>query len=167
MAPWVEGGPCANPECAATRAAVWYPTNPTEGQPQSCHLRPCRRFVGNIPAKGRGVKRSAELLEEDGEMCYAIEQICMVGLGNPEVAKLSKKDRRKAPASDDVWFQVLGTFADPDDDDDPGATDLRWLQMEDLGHVSKADVKRAINECEKALMANAKKALGTHQSADS
>ena len=49
----------------------------------------------------------------------------------------------------------------------PGATDLRWLQMEDLGHVSKADVKRAINECEKALMANAKKALGTHQSADS
>ena len=126
----------------------------------------CRRFVGNLPAKGRGVKRSAELLEADGERCYAIEQICMVGLGNPELAQLSKKDRRKAPASDDVWFKVLGTFADPDDDDDPGATDLRWLQMEDLGHVSKADVKRAISDCEKVLMANAKKALGTHQSAD-
>ena len=43
-----------------------------------------------------------------------------------------------------MWLEVVGTFADPDDDDDEGGPDRRWLQMEDLGHISKADVKKAV-----------------------
>ena len=46
-----------------------------------------------------------------------------------------------------MWLEVVGTFADPDDDDDEGGPDRRWLQMEDLGHISKADVKKAMLLC--------------------
>ena len=49
---------------------------------------------------------------------------------------------RNVPSADDIWLEVVGTFADPDDDDDEGGPDRQWLQMEDLGHVSKSDVKK-------------------------
>ena len=39
-------------------------------------------------------------------------------------------------------FQM--TVADPDDDDDEDGPDRQWLQMEDLGHISKSQVKEAI-----------------------
>ena len=141
MAPWVDGGPC--PNCETTRAAIWYPT---VGTPQYCHSRPCRRAGGWLPAKKRGRGHAAEEEEEEAsadEKCYDIKRILYIGFGNP-LQKRSKKERRKEPADDDVWFDVLGTFGDPDDEDDPGGPDRRWVQMEDLGHCSKQHVKAAI-----------------------
>ena len=58
--------------------------------------------------------------------------------------KLGKKDLRKEPSTDNVWYDVLGTFANPDDADDPGGPDRRRLQIDDLGYVFKQDVKDAI-----------------------
>ena len=159
MAPWVDGGPCANPACKATRAAVWYPT---ESSPQYCHLRPCRRIGGYLPPKARGGKRAVTEDEDDEESivekCYEITKIVGQSFGNP-LKKLCKKDRRKEPSTDDVWFDVLGTFADPDDDDDPGGPDRRWLQMEDLGYVSKDSIKSAIAAYEQMAKQGAKDAL--------
>ena len=166
MAPWVEGGPCANPECKATRAAVWYPT---EGSPQYCHLRPCRRMGGFLPPKARGGKRAVMEVEDDeesfDEKCYEITKILGMTRGNPN-KKLGKKDRRKEPSKADVWFDILGTFADPDDDDDPGGPDRRWLQMEDLGYVSKESIKAAIAVYEQEAKQAAKERLRGHVSAE-
>ena len=66
----------------------------------------------------------------------------------------------------DVWFDVLGTFADPDDDDDPGGPDRRWLQMQDLGYVSKQAVKDAIAAYEQTAKQSSKDALRGHVSAE-
>ena len=169
MASWVDGGPCANPACNARRAAVWYPTRPAEGSPQYCHLRPCRRMGGYLPPKARGGKR-AVTEDEDAEeriveKCYEITKIVGQSFGNPH-KKLCKKDRRKEPSINDVWFDVLGTFADTDDDDDPGGPDRRWLQMQDLGYVSKQAVKDAIAAYEQTAKQASKDALRGHVSAE-
>ena len=168
MAPWVDGGPCANPACKATRAAVWYPT---VGDPQYCHLRPCRRLGGHLPPKGRGGKCTladgADLEDDErlNEKCYEIKKIVGIAFGNPN-KKLGVKDRRKEPSTDDVWYDVLGTFADPDDDDDPGGPDRRWVQMEDLGYVSKAAVKDAVAAWETQAKLAAREDLKGHTSAE-
>ena len=83
-------------------------------------------------------------------------------IDNPQ-AKKTKKQRRNVPEADDIWFEVVGTFADPDDDDDEGGPDRRWLQMEDLGHVSKSEVKAAIAAYEEEAKKAAKKALARHK----
>ena len=165
MAPWVDGGPCANPVCKATRAAVWYGG---DDGPVYCHLRPCRRLGGYLPPKGRGRDRTQadEVDNEDDyeEKCFEIKKIVGMARSNP-LQKLSKKQRRNEPAGSDMWFEVFGVFADPDDDDDEGAPDRRWVQMEDLGHVAKADVKQAIAAYEEDAKKRAKAALGRYKSA--
>ena len=167
MAPWVDGGPCANPACEATSAAVWYGGD--EG-PQYCHLRPCRRLGGYLPAKKRGQDRSQAPVEAESdngihEICYEIKAIVGLAFDNP-LHKKSKKQRRNVPEADDIWLEVVGTFADPDDDDDEGGPDRRWLQMEDLGHVSKSQVKDAIAAYEEEAKKSAKRALARHKSVD-
>ena len=63
-------------------------------------------------------------------------------------------------------WKVVGTFADPGDDDDEGGPDRRWLQMEDLGHVSKSEVKKAIAAYEEEAKKAAKKALTRHKTVE-
>ena len=99
------------------------------------------------------------------EKCYEITKIVGQSFGNPH-KKLCKKGRRKVPPTDDVWFDVLGTFADPDDDDDPGGPDRRWVQMQDLGYVSKQDVKDAIAAYEQTAKQAAREAVRGHTSAE-
>ena len=83
---------------------------------------------------------------------------------NP-LQKLTKKQRRNKPAGGDMWFEVFGIFADPDDDNNEGAPDRRWVQMEDLGHVAKADVKQVIAAYEEDAKKRAKAGLGRYKSA--
>ena len=67
------------------------------------------------------------------------------------------------PAAADIWLEVVaGTFADPDDNDDEGGPDRRWVQMEDLGHISKSQMKHAIAVYEQ----EAKKALARHKTVE-
>jgi len=168
MAPWIEGGPCANPDCKTTTAAVWY--GGEEG-PQYCHSRPCRRLGGYLPPKGRGRDRLQD--EEDDpaedifESCIEIKAIVGLASDNP-MARLSKKQRRLNPTNpgDQLWFHIYGVFADADCEDDPGNLDRRWLQMEDLGRVSKSDVKSAIAAYEKEAKELSNKALRAHKSVD-
>ena len=101
----------------------------------------------------------------DDEKCYDIKRILYIGFGNP-LQKRSQKERRKEPADDDVWFDVLGTFGDLDDEDDPGGPDRRWVQMEDLGHCSKQHVKAAIAAYEQKDKRAAQQALNGHVSAE-
>ena len=83
-----------------------------------------------------------------------------------ETTASPKKQRRNVPTADDVWLEVIGTFADPDDDDDEGGPDRRWLQMEDLGHVSKSEVKAAIAAYEEEAKRATKKALARHKTVE-
>lgn len=159
MAPWVAGGPCANPRCKKTMAAAW--SGGVDG-PQYCHLRACRRLGGYLPPLGRGRDRSQD--EQDNpdadmvEVCTEIEAIVGLAYDKPN-QRLSKKQRRNVPSSNSPWFDVVGTFADAEDEDDRGSTDRRWLQMEDLGHVSKSDIKDAITAYEEEAKKAVKKAL--------
>ena len=70
------------------------------------------------------------------------------------------------PAAADIWLEVVGTFADPDDNDDEGGPDRRWVQMEDLGHISKSQVKHAIAVYEEEAKKAAKKALARHKTVE-
>ena len=122
-----------------------------------------------MPAKGRGRDRSQAAAEESedavNEKCYEIKAIVGLAFDDP-LEKKSKKRRRNVPAADDIWLEVIGTFADPDDDDDEGGPDRRWLRMEDLGHVSKNQVKEAIAAYEEEAKKAAKKALAWHKTVE-
>ena len=168
MAPWVDGGPCANPACRATRAAVWYGG---DDNPNYCHLRPCRRKGGYLQPKRRGSDRTlvaAEADDEDDieEKCYEIKAIVGMATDDPR-GKKNKKQRRNVPgAGDGIWFEVMGTFADPDDDNDQGGPDRRWVQMEDLGYVSKSEVKKQIAAWHEESKKGANAALAQHVAAE-
>ena len=122
-----------------------------------------------MPPKGRGRDRSQAVEEESdnavNEKCYEIKAIVGLAFDDPQEKK-SRKRRRNVPAADDIWLEVVGTFADPDDDDDEGGPDRRWLQMEDLGHVSKSEVKKAIAAYEEEAKKAAKKALTRHKTVE-
>ena len=166
MAPWVDGGPCANPACKATRAAVWYGGDDAANY---CHLRPCRRMGGYLPLKRRGSDRT--LAGEDDsedvihEKCYDIKAIVGIATDDPRSKKNKKQCRNVPAAGADIWLEVVGTFVDPEDDGDEGGPDRRWVQMEDLGHVSKAEVKKAIAAWHEEAKRAANAALAQHVAA--
>ena len=82
MAPWVDGGPCANPVCKATSAAAWYGGNGAK----YCHLRACRRLGGYLEPKQRGCNRTLVASEADEddteEKCFEIKAI--VGMASDQ-----------------------------------------------------------------------------------
>ena len=115
--------------------------------------------------KSKSLRQAGHPCQRLNEKCYEIKKIVGIAFGNPN-KKLGVKDRRKEPSTDDVWYDVLGTFADPDDDDDPGGPDRRWVQMEDLGYVSKAAVKAAVAAWETQAKLAAREDLKGHTSAE-
>ena len=145
---WSDGGPCT--WCSRTRAAVWY--GGADGDPY-CHLRPCLRAGGYLPEKGQGGKRGRRAAHEDEheeeDTCTKITKICGVACEDPGDAR-SKKARRNAPPTDELWCDVLGTFRDVDDDADGGGLDRRWVALRELLlYISKAEVKKALAAWEK------------------
>ena len=142
--PFYEGGPCVS--CGAESACVWY--GGADG-PNYCHLRGCRRMGGYLSPVGGKRQRSqpdgrGESEEEHGDVCIEIELILGQSSRDP-AAILGKVARRNAPEEWGVWYDVLGTFADPAEDNDAGNTDRRFVKLQELlQHIDKKVVKAAI-----------------------